>query len=57
MTRLTITSRRSCRSHSTKSSTHDVSLQYPEKVKAPRAAWEKWNAEMAPSVPRRQRRG
>jgi len=36
---------------------HDLSEQYPEKVKALRAAWEKWNAEMAPSVPRRQRRG
>jgi arylsulfatase A-like enzyme len=37
--------------------THDLSQQRPDKVKALRAAWEKWNAEMAPSVPRRQRRG
>jgi arylsulfatase A-like enzyme len=27
---------------------HDLSAQHPEKVKALRAAWEKWNAQMAP---------
>ncbi|HEY1376377.1 MAG TPA: sulfatase [Gemmataceae bacterium] len=29
--------------------THDLSAEHPEKVTELRAAWEKWNAEMAPS--------
>ncbi len=31
---------------------HDLSAEHPERVKELRAAWEKWNAEMAPVGPR-----